>query len=265
MDIFKRSLAPVSDSAWEAIGQQTARTLKGCLSARKLVDFDGPRGLELGAVNLGRLKPGESEPVSGVSWGIRQNLPLVEIRIPFALEIWELDNIDRGSLTPELEAVGAAAYQAALFEEKAVYNGLEEACIQGIAPQSPHKALPMAKSVDKVVATLEKAMVTLEKSGVGGPYALVLGEKYFSMLMAGDLPDYPLKKRIEEMLRGGIHWSPALEGGLLLSRRGGDFRLTVGQDLEVGYASHDSKRVNLYVTESFTFQVLEAAAAVVLT
>jgi uncharacterized linocin/CFP29 family protein len=49
---------------------------------------------------------------------------------------------------------------------------------------------------------------------------------------------------------------------LLLSSRGGDFRLTVGQDLALGYTAHDVEGVDLYLTESFTFRVLEAAAAV---
>jgi len=48
----------------------------------------------------------------------------------------------------------------------------------------------------------------------------------------------------------------------VLSRRGGDFELTVGQDLAIGYKQHDAKDVDLYYTESFTFRVLEPAAAV---
>jgi hypothetical protein len=37
----------------------------------------------------------------------------------------------------------------------------------------------------------------------------------------------------------------------------------LGQDFSVGYASHDRDKVELYLTESFTFRVLEPAAAVV--
>ena len=55
---------------------------------------------------------------------------------------------------------------------------------------------------------------------------------------------------------------PALEGALLLSVRGGDFELTVGQDLSIGYAYHEKHKVELFLTESFTFRVLEPTAAV---
>jgi uncharacterized linocin/CFP29 family protein len=50
----------------------------------------------------------------------------------------------------------------------------------------------------------------------------------------------------------------------VLSHRGGDFKLSVGQDLSIGYAGHDKDRVHLYLTESFAFRVLERGAAVYL-
>ena len=60
-------------------------------------------------------------------------------------------------------------------------------------------------------------------------------------------------------------WAPALEeGAVLLSTRGGDFELTVGQDLSVGYAKHTDSEVELFITESFTFRVLENKAAILI-
>jgi uncharacterized linocin/CFP29 family protein len=49
---------------------------------------------------------------------------------------------------------------------------------------------------------------------------------------------------------------------VILSGRGGDFVLTVGQDFSIGYAGHGEGTVQLFITESFTFQVLEPKAAV---
>lgn len=51
---------------------------------------------------------------------------------------------------------------------------------------------------------------------------------------------------------------------MLLSHRGDDFQLSVGQDLSIGYAGHDREKVHLYLTESFAFRVLERGAAVYL-
>ena len=52
--------------------------------------------------------------------------------------------------------------------------------------------------------------------------------------------------------------------GLLLSRRGGDYELHLGQDLSIGYDSHDADQVQLYLQESLTFLALTAEASVTL-
>ena len=47
-----------------------------------------------------------------------------------------------------------------------------------------------------------------------------------------------------------------------MSCRGGDYELRLGQDLSIGYRSHDSESVELYFTESFTFAVYTTEASV---
>ena len=67
------------------------------------------------------------------------------------------------------------------------------------------------------------------------------------------------------MLDGDIIWAPAIDGALLLTGRGGDYELRLGQDLSIGYLSHDADRVQLYFTESFTFSAYTAEASVSIT
>ena len=50
-----------------------------------------------------------------------------------------------------------------------------------------------------------------------------------------------------------------------MSQRGGDFLFEAGEDLSVGYDSHDAETVELYLVESFTFRVVTPEAAVALT
>ena len=266
MDILKRSLAPVTDRAWKEIDDQATRSIKGNLSARRLVDFSGPHGWTLGAINTGRLEIAESKLIKGVSWGLRKALPLVEIRVPFALKQMEIDSVERGLKAPDLEPVHAAAVKSAIFEETALYHGFAEAGVEGIIPSSPHKAIDLGTGVGRYMEAVEKAVLTIQKAGIGGPYNFILGTVAYSTLMQGDDRGYPLKKRILGVLDGGdLFWSPVIEGGVVLSSRGGDFELTVGQDFSIGYAAHSREEVELYITETFTFQVLEPAAAVALT
>ena len=51
-------------------------------------------------------------------------------------------------------------------------------------------------------------------------------------------------------------------GAFLLTGRGGDFELRLGQDLSIGYLSHDADTVQLYFQESLTFLVYTTEAIV---
>jgi uncharacterized linocin/CFP29 family protein len=214
-------------------------------------------------VNTGRLDMLEGrDPVEGVCVGVRTVQPLMELRIPFTMAQMELDVMARGATDPDLAPVVTAAERIALAEDIAIFNGYEPGKIRGILPSSPHQPLTIKSAADwprVVVAGRE----VLRAAGINGPYALVLGPDAYDELSAAAEDGYPIRKRIEgKLLDGPIVWAPAVGWGLLISVRGGDYELTVGQDLSIGYAHHDRDRVELYLTESFTFRVLEPGAAI---
>jgi uncharacterized linocin/CFP29 family protein len=261
-DILRRSFAPITDEAWKEIDEQASRVLKGNLSARGLVDFSGPHGWGMAAVNLGSVRVGNSEPIKGVSWGKRETQNLIELRSYFTLKLWELDNVSRGGKSPNLDSMITAARKVAMFEEAAIYQGFSDGGIKGICESSSHKPVQLAAGdPDGFAESVEMAVLSIQKSGVAGPYALVLGTDPYALVKVGDPQAYPLRKQLGGIVDGGVHWSPALHGGVVLSRRGGDFEMTVGQDLSIGFRNHDKESVDLYFTESFTFRVLEPAAA----
>lgn len=49
---------------------------------------------------------------------------------------------------------------------------------------------------------------------------------------------------------------------MLLSTRGGDFELCLGQVLSIGYTDHDATGVHLYFQQAFTFRMLTPEAVV---
>lgn len=264
MDLLKRELAPVLPEAWTLIDAEARRVLLLNLAARKLVDLRGPFGWHLAAVNTGRLHLHAEQPVPEVGVGHRISQPLIELRAPVVLDPMELDTAARGADDLDLSAVVAAAERVARVEDGAIFNGYAAAGIKGILPSSPHKPVPVS-AVTAWPQAVVQAMETLRAAGVSGPYALAVGRREFDELSAGAEDGYPIRKRIErQILDGPLVWAPAIEGAALISLRGGDYELTVGQDLSIGYAYHDKQRVELYLTESFTFRVLEPAAAVAL-
>jgi len=264
-DLLKRDKAPVTPDALEAVDAEAARVLKLNLAGRRLVDFHGPHGWQLAAVNTGRLEPLTTSGVPGVEMAIRRAQPLVELRVAMRVALAELDAVPRGATDPDLTAVVAAAEQAAQAEDDAIFNGLAAAGIKGIIPASPHAPHKLPADVRELPAAILAARETLRQAGISGPYALALAAPIYAQVFAAAEDGYPLAKRItQQVLDGPLVRAPAIEGGVLLSMRGGDYELHVGQDLSVGYAAHDRQNVELYITESFTFRTLEPAAAVAL-
>ena len=103
--------------AWKEIIDRSAEIFKIYLTAREFVDIDGPHGLQQGGISTGRLLLPQKQSKEGINYGLREFLPLVEIRKPFELDIWELDNINRGARDIDLEPLEEAAKEIALFEE----------------------------------------------------------------------------------------------------------------------------------------------------
>ena len=84
------------------------------------------------------------------------------------------------------------------------------------------------------------------------------------MLETTEHGGYPLLDHLRKIIGGPLVWAPGVEGAVVVSQRGGDFLLDVGEDLSIGYASHDADAVELYLVESFTFRVATPEAAVAL-
>ncbi len=166
--------------------------------------------------------------------------------MPFTLRIWELDDVERGAKAPDLVALTEAARKVATFEETAIYRGFDGAGIQGLLSASSHPPVPLSPDRSRLTESVEQALLAIQEAKIGGPFELMLGTEPYKWLMLGEPDAYPLRHRIEALVTGGIHWSPVLEGGAVLSRRGGDFELTVGQDLSIGYKIHTAQDVELY-------------------
>ena len=266
MSHLLRSHAPISDDGWQMLDEEARERLSAALGARKLVDFSGPHGWTYSATNLGRTRGLDSSPSEGVTGRQRVVLPVVELRADFAVVREELRDADRGAEDADLEPLDAAAHQIAVAENVAVFHGWGEA-IGGIASASPHGAASLGDSAEQYPRRVAGAVEQLLCSGITGPYGLALGrEQYRQVVETAEHGGYPLLDHLRKILEGGpIVWTPGVNGAVVLSLRGGDFLFESGQDLSLGYDSHDADVVRLYLEESFSFRVATPEAAVALT
>jgi uncharacterized linocin/CFP29 family protein len=152
----------------------------------------------------------------------------------------------------------------AFAEDRAVFEGYGTAGIQGVFHGTSNPVLALPADVKSYPNAVAQAVSQLRLVGVNGPYALLLGAQPYTAISGASDDGYPVLKHIERLVDGEIVWAPAIEGGLVLTTRGGDFELHIGQDISIGYLTHSEAAVRLYLQETFTFLLLTAEAAVVL-
>lgn len=264
MDHLHRELAPMSETAWGQIESEAKSRLVTHLAARKLVDMTGPHGWSHSATVLGRTEP-VTGPAEGVESARRRVLPLVELRAGFAVSRQELDDADRGAQDIELRELDEAARQIALGENVTVFHGYAAAGMLGITEETSHPPLAFDEDLDSYAGVVARATDLLRRSGIDGPYGLAIGPQiYTGIVETTEHGGYLLFDHLRQILGGPLVWAPGVEGGVVLSLRGGDFILECGQDLSVGYSSHDADVVRLYLEESISFRVIEPDAAVAL-
>jgi uncharacterized linocin/CFP29 family protein len=264
MNHLYRELAPISDAAWAQLEQEAKSRLVTHLAGRKLVDFAGPHGWDYSATNLGRVSSVAS-PAEGVSALQRCLLPLVELVAEFRVARVQLDDADRGASDLDFEELDEAARQIALGENVTIFHGYQAGGLQGITERTSHAPLAIEDDMEHYPRVVARATDILRRSGVAGPYGLAIGpEIYTGIVETTEHGGYLLLDHLRQILDGPLVWAPGVQGGVVLSLRGGDFVFDSGQDLSIGYRDHDADVVRLYLEESFTFRVIEPDAAVAL-
>ena len=259
-----RELAPVSDAAWGEIEQEARRTFTRDIAGRRVVDLVGPSGPGLSSVGTGHLETVEA-PGEGVIAHRRLSQPVIELRVPFTVTRQAVDDVERGAKDSDWQPVKDAAKQIAFAEDHLVFHGSDAAGIQGLAPSTSNPVLALPAEPKDLPDSVAHALQALRLAGVDGPYSLLLSADVYTAVAETTDHGYPIRDHLARLVGDGeIIWAPALEGALLVSTRGGDYELHLGQDLSIGYLSHDGDTVELYLQESLTFLALTAESSVVL-
>jgi len=263
MNNLHRELAPISEGAWAQIEEEAARTLKRYLAGRRVVDLKGPGGVGLAAVGTGHLRNVEA-PSDGIIARQREVKALVELRAPFELERQAIDDVERGANDSDWQPLKDAAKRIAFAEDRAIFEGYAAAGIQGIRQGTSNPVATLPGDVIKYPDAVAEALSRLRLVGVNGPYSVVLGADAYTALSEASDHGYPVIQHIQRLVNEEIIWAPAIAGAFILTTRGGDFDLHIGQDVSIGYSNHSDRVVTLYLQETLTFLLLTSEAAVAL-
>lgn len=253
-----RELAPISEDTWQEMDKRAKEVIKSYLSARASLRVLGPMGPDYNVISEGRLVGIQKK--DGVDFGVYHVQPLVEARVEFEMDRWELNNIARGARDIDYGPLEEAAKELALFEEKAIFYGLEEGGIQGLKPKS-FVELDFGSDGESILGAITQGVIELRKNYEKGKLDLIVGEDFYRLLYSKG-GSYPLIKQVEDAIGGKVALSHLLEGGFLLPQDHEDLELTLARDYSIGYQAHSERMIRFFITLSFSFRVLDEGLVV---
>src|ERR1700691_1079373 len=263
MNNLHRELAPISDAAWSQIEEEASRTFKRYIAGRRVVDMPEPGGVAMSAIGTGHLSNLEG-PGDGILARQRKVKALVELRAPFDLDRQQIDDVERGANDSDWQPAKDAARLIAFAEDRAIFAGYAAAGIGGIRQGTSNPIMTLPADAREYPNVIAQAVSQLRLVGVNGPYSVLLSADAYTGLSETSDDGYPVLEHIKRLVDGEIIWAPAIAGAFVLTTRGGDFGLYLGQDISIGYLSHTDAIVRLYLQETFTFLLLTTEASVAL-
>jgi uncharacterized linocin/CFP29 family protein len=203
-------------------------------------------------------------PGDGITAQQREVKALVELWVPFALDRQMIDDVERGANDSDWQPAKDAARTLAFAEDRAIFEGYAAAGIVGIRQGTSNPRKPLPADVRKYPEAFAEALSQLRLAGVNGPYSILLSDHAYTELAETSDNGYPVLDHVQHLVEGKIIWAPAIDGAFVVTTRGGDMDLHIGQDVSIGYLSHTDTHVRLYLQQTFTFLYLTSESAVAL-
>lgn len=216
MNNLHRDLAPISDAAWTDLEDEARRTFKRHVAGRRVVDVQGPDGIETAGVGTGHLTD-ITPPSDGVQARTREFRPLIELRVPFTVDRGAVDSVERGAKDADWQPVKDAARKMAFTEDRLIFEGYAAGSIEGIREGSTNAAVTLPVDVREYPDAVSRALTELRLAGVNGGYQLVLGADAYTAVNEAADHGYPIRQHLTRILSGEPIWAPAIDGAFVVS------------------------------------------------
>lgn len=268
MTEFRQHLAPLSEEAWSLIRTQARETLAQQLAGRRVVDVKGPYGLQFHAVGTGRLKACDVEGADGAQVGVREVVPVMEVRKSFSLELSEFDALARGAEDINLDPLVQTAKDLAALEDSVLIKGFAASQIQGMIQASPLSPVTLGDEPKAFIESVATGVGRLRNETVSGgqsdKFHLLIGPELRKYISSHYIGSHSLQQELLKLIGGKIYTSESLTDAVLVNTGSGNYELSLAQDFTIGYEQHDARQVTLFLMEAFTFRVLNPEASLLL-
>lgn len=251
LEFLQRADAPFGAATWARIDETVVAAARSQMTARRLLDVEGPYGLGLKV-----LTGTDLEQAGGV--GLSASIPVPTLRESFAIPIRDIANFEQTGIPFPLAPVAQAAVAAARREDELIFRGLPDLGIPGLltvpgTSRTPLKAwAEPGAAFEDVLAAVNK----LDAAGFPGPYALALApvryNQLFRVYAGSQQTEY---QQLQMLVTGGIVKAPVLEDGGVLVAVGPQFiSIVIGQDLATGFVGPAGDAYEFILMESLVLR-----------
>jgi len=266
--VLNRKDAPFADKVWEKIDQAVVGAAKSQLSARRLLQIEGPYGLGIKSIP-GADKPVEAKGlVEGATLASSAETPLVVVQSSFKLAARDVVAFEQTGLPFDLGVVARAAIACARQEDALLYNGVKSLGLDGLLglKGALSSKLKNWKEVGSAVEDVIQAVTRLDDAGFHGPYALALAPALYNLLYRRYPQGYGTElEHLKVIASEGVVKAQGINAGGVLLASGPQYAtIVLGQDLMAGYVGPEDGNLLFTVLETIALRCVEPAAICVL-
>jgi uncharacterized linocin/CFP29 family protein len=256
---LQRSDAPFDPKVWDQLDRTIVGTAKSRLTARKLLNVDGPYGIGL------KMVPTEDVPLTeNMSLVASGNIPLVNIQSEFNLAIRDIAAFEQRNIPLPLVPVVESALEVADLEDDILLNGSKHVGAPGLmtAPSISSYKLGDWSQLGSPVEDIIKAVTILDDSGFHGPYSLALSPQLYNLLYRHYAQsELTQLEHAGQIVTDGIIKSSAIkDGGVLIASGAWFANIVIGQDMMAGFIGPELGSYKFSLTESIALRIVEPHA-----
>ncbi|MCL5105304.1 MAG: bacteriocin family protein [Armatimonadetes bacterium] len=259
-----REESPFGDEIWERLDQVVISAARAQLSARKLLDIEGPYGFGLKSVPLADRVV--SDTGARVITADVLTIPLIETM--FTLGARDLAAFEQTGFALDTSPVAEAAIAAAAAEDALIFEGHKDLGLSGIMTVKGAQSVTLGKwdEIGTAANDVIKAVSALDAAGFHGPYLLALAPGLYNMLYRLYPQGYQVElQHVESIVGSSVIKAPGIKKGGVLLASGKQFAsIVIGQDMATGFIGPEDSDYKFKISESLAPRIRVPAAICVL-
>lgn len=259
-----RESAPFGPEVWAKIDEAVVGAAKSQMSARRLLEIEGPHGLQL------RTLAGPDEDIEtdgGATVCLSPTIPVPTIRQSFTLPMRAVAAYETDQVMFNLRSVAEAAIAVAHREDEIILNGLPDHGLPGLLNTEGVATMGLDEWTEpgRGFENIMQAVNVLDDRGLHGPYSLALAPPLYNALFrlypGGNRTEY---EQLSLLITGGIVKADAIPGGVLLAVGKQYSSIVLGQDLMTAYVGPACGEFEFCIMESAALRVSLPQSIVIL-